>query len=142
MSIVTDSVTDANNAVIVPPENNLRDDSSQLGHINKRQRFNRDSNTAIGPVYVRGNEIWQSRLDAASSYTPSCSTEEGERFMETLPKKVHSNIVNQGQKIMIPADNQNENESLDADWGATANLVFAVLQEKPTSETTRVTIVR
>ena len=141
ISIVTDSVTDANNTVIVPPENSLRDNTSQLGHTNKRQQFHRDSHSAIGPVYVRGTEVWQSRLDAASSYTPSFSTEEGERFMETLSKKVHSNFANQGQLIMIPADNRNENEVLDADWGATANFVFALLQEKPTSEISRVTIV-
>ena len=42
MSIVTDSVNEANEAVIDPPENDQRDDSLQVGHVNKRQRFNRD----------------------------------------------------------------------------------------------------
>jgi hypothetical protein len=68
MSFVTDNVTDANNAVIVSPENILCDNPSQLGHKNKRPRFNRDSNSATGPVYIRGTDVWQSRLDAAASY--------------------------------------------------------------------------
>ena len=141
MSIVTDSVNEANEAVIDPPENDQRDDSLHVGHVNKRQRFNRDSDSAMGPVYVRGTEVWQSRLDAASSYVPSCNSEEGERFKDSLSRVVKSNEAQQGQGIMIPADTQDENELLNADWGATSNFVFAVLNEKPTSMTTRVTIV-
>jgi hypothetical protein len=47
------------------------------------------------------------------------------RFKDYLSKKVHSNIVNQGQSIMIRADDQNDNELLDADWSATAIFVIA-----------------
>ena len=110
MSIVTDSVNEANEAVIDPPENDQRDDSLHVGHVNKRQRFNRDSDSAMGPVYVRGTEVWQSRLDAASSYVPSCNSEEGERFKDSLSRVVKSNEAQQGQGIMIPADTQDENE--------------------------------
>jgi hypothetical protein len=56
MSLVTDDVTDAT----VPPENVMCEDQPQEGHQNKRPRFSRDSNSAFGPIYIRGTDVWQS----------------------------------------------------------------------------------
>jgi hypothetical protein len=119
-----------------PDRGNLNPSDNQ----NKRPRFNRDSATS-GPQYVQVTLSWQSRLDAASAYTPTSTTEDGKRFTEILSSAVKSNEAHQGMAVMIPADDANENESLDGDWGATSNFVFALLQENPMSSTTRVTTI-
>jgi hypothetical protein len=107
----------------------------------KRPRFNRDSATAMGPVYTTANEFWQNRLDTMATYTPSSTTEGGQRFTDTLSRIVICTEALQGLPVMIPADTQNNDELIDGDWGATSNFVFALLQEKPTTMTTRVAIV-
>lgn len=119
----------------------IEDETDNLPLPNKRPRFNRDSNTEFGPTYTSANAIWQEKLDIAAAYKPSSTTEEGERFTETLSRIVLSKYAYQGLAIMIPADYPNEDELLDGDWGATSNFVFALLQEKPTALTARVAIV-
>ena len=107
----------------------------------KRPKFNRDSNTDYNPKYTLVNAVWQAKLTAAANYEPSSTTEEGQRFTESLSKTVLAKHAHMGLPIMIPADTPNKNELLNGDWGATSNFVFALLQEKPTVQTVRVAIV-
>jgi hypothetical protein len=107
----------------------------------KRPRFLRDSSTAFGPTYTLATEIWQSRLNAAASYTPDSMTSEGKRFTDNLSQVVTTKCAEQGLPIMFPADDPNIDEPLDGEWGATSNFVFALLQEKPNSMTARVAII-
>ena len=107
----------------------------------KRARFDRDSATAIGPKYVNVNAFWQDMVDAASDYNSTYETAEGERFQNELALIVPATMATQGLPIMIPANRQNEDEELNADWGATSNFVFALIDEKPNSEKTRMTVV-
>ena len=107
----------------------------------KRPKFNRDSTTAIGPLYTVASISWQNRLDMITSYTSSSTTEEGQRFIEILSQLVISTDARQGMTVMIPADVQEENELLNGDWGATSNFIFALVQEKPTMMTVRVEVI-
>lgn len=117
--------------------------SDSIADVNphKRPRYNRDAASASGPVYIRANESQQNRLEAAASYIPVSTTEEGERFQSNLSEVVTAEDTQEGLPIMIPADKENIGEVLNADWGATANFIFALVNEKPTAEATRVTIV-
>lgn len=107
----------------------------------KRPRFNRDLITALGPTYLHASAPWQSKLETAATYTPSSTTEEGQRFSETLSKLILSKYAHQGLPIMFPADTPNEDELIDGDWGSTSNFIFALLQKKPTAQTARVAVV-
>jgi hypothetical protein len=109
--------------------NAVAEDMIRVEQLNKRPRYDRNSNTAFGPTYVHATDEWQARLDAASLYEPSYKTEEGERFSDTLSEVIESNAAVKGQTIMIPADKKNKDELLDADWGATSNFVSATREE-------------
>ena len=103
----------------------------------KRALSDRDSATAIGPKYVNVNAFWQDMVDAASDYNSPIL----ERFQNEPVLIVPATMATQGLPIMIPANRQDEDEELNADWGATANFVFALINEKPNSEKTRMTVV-
>ena len=107
----------------------------------KRPRFDRDSANALGPKYVNTTAFWQDMINTASLYNPTYETAAGERFQNSLAQIVPASMANQGLPIMIPANRQNVDEELNADWGATSNFVFALIDEKPTSETTRMTVI-
>ena len=110
----------------------------------KKPRFNRNSTTAMDPVYTIASDFWQSRQSRQSTrmtYTPSSITEEEQRFIETLSQVVTSTDACQGQSIMILADVEEDIELLNGEWGATSNFVYALLQEKPTTMTARVAII-
>ena len=77
-------------------------------------------------------------ISAASLYNPTYTTAEGER---SLAQVVPASMANLGLPIMIPANRKNVDKELNADWGETSNFVFALIDEKPTSETTRMTVI-
>ena len=46
-------------------------------NLQKRPKFNRDSNTDYGPKYTLASAAWQAKLTVAANYEPSSTTEEG-----------------------------------------------------------------
>ena len=92
----------------------------------KRPRFDRDSTQALGPQYINVTEFWQEMINSASEYNPKYTIAEGERFQNSLATIVPATTASQGLPIMIPADRQNLNEELNAEWGATSNFVFGI----------------
>ena len=102
------------------------------------------SDSRFGPYGIEVTVHEQRMINLISSFFPTYTTESGKYFVESLSAIVTAEDFDKADKsdrfMMWPTHQPDDNESLDGDYGSTANWKIAVIDEMSVGGAIRVRI--
>ena len=116
----------------IPPEHPAANAADQIG---ARKRFDRDTCTAVGPLYIPVTAERQQSIDYTSEITNNYTTNEGNIFASQLSARAPSDEVEINSFVMWTEDIAIGPEVADTDFASTCNWIFGYIKGTSSNKT-------